>query len=317
MLKKLLGTAIVAASVALTGAAQAAEDWPTEPLTMLIGYGAGGGTTVKGRVLANILSEELGQKVNVLNRPGGGQSVALTQFKEEAPNGHMFFFGALTGVTLQPQLSKAINYGVDDYEYAGGITEFQPAMIVPVGRDYTNMAEFIAWAKKADRVKYAALSPGAKMTMQVIAAQEGLENVDYIPTRGGREMIQLIISKQVDFAYSGGLHAKYPGQAISVAAVTSERLQTDPDVPTLMELGYPVAFDTPTVILFPKGTRQSILDKMDAALKVASTHPDMVKVSKAVSYPISYKSAADSKKMAEESWTTIKKVIESTGYEAK
>jgi len=316
MLKKLLGAAVLAASVAV-GSVASAEEWPTEPLTMLIGYGAGGGTTVKGRVLANVLSEELGQKVNVLNRPGGGQSVALAQFKEEDPNGHIFFFGALTGVTLQPQLSKAITYGVEDYEYAGGITEFQPAMIIPVGRDYKTMEEFIAWAKQADRVKYAALSPGAKMTMQIIAAQEGLDNVDYIPTRGGREMIQLIISQQVDFAYSGGLHAKYPDQAISVAAVTSERLQTDPDVPTLMELGYDVAFDTPTVILFPNGTRESILHNMEAALKVASTHPDMIKVSEAVSYPISFKTAAESRKMAEESWEAIESVIKATGYEAK
>lgn len=316
MLKKLIGSAILAAGVALTSGAQA-QEWPTEPLTMLIGYGAGGGTTVKGRVLANILAEELGQKVNVLNRPGGGQSVALTQFREEEPTGNMFFFGALTGVTLQPQLSKAITYGVDDYEYAGCITEFQPAMIIPVGRDYTTMAEFVAWAKQADRVKYAALSPGAKMTMQVIADQEGLDNIDYIPTRGGREMMQLIISKQVDFAYSGGLHAKYPGQAISVAAVTSERLQTDPEVPTLRELGYPVAFDTPTIIAFPKGTSETILKKMEAALKVASTHPDMIKVSEAVDYPIKYCSAKRAREIAEESWETIEKTIAATGYEAK
>lgn len=316
MLKNLIGAALLAAGAALSSGAPA-QEWPTEPLTMLIGYGAGGGTTVKGRVLANILAEELGQNVNVLNRPGGGQSVALTQFREEKPTGNMFFFGALTGVTLQPQLSKALTYGVDDYEYAGCITEFQPAMIIPVGREYTNMKEFIAWAKQANRVKYAALSPGAKMTMQVIAAQEGLDNVDYIPTRGGQEMMQLIISKQVDFAYSGGLHAKYPDQAISVAAVSSERLQTDPEVPTLKELGYPVAFDAPTIIAFPKGTSEAILKKMEAALKVASTHPDMIKVSKAVDYPIRFCTAEQSRKMAEESWDTIKKTIEATGYEAK
>jgi len=317
MMKRILA-ATAAATMGLMAAGQAAaEDWPTQPLTMLIGYGAGGGTTVKGRVLANILGEELGQKVNVLNRPGGGQSVALAQFKEEEPNGHMFFFGAMTGVTMNPQLSKAITYGVDDYEYAGGITAFQPAMIAPVGREYKTMQEFIAWAKKADRVKYASLSPAAKMSMQVIAAAEGLDNVDYIPTRGGREMIQLIISKQVDFAYSGGLHAKYPDQAVAMAALTSKRLQTDPELPTLKELGYPVAIDIPTVILFPKGTRQSIIDKMEAALKVASTHPDMIKVSEAVSYPISYETAADTRTIAEASWATLAEMIKSTGYEPK
>ena len=63
------------AAVLLAGGVQAA-DWPSKPITMLIGYKAGGGTDTKGRVLAKILSRELGQQVNVINRPGGGQAVA-------------------------------------------------------------------------------------------------------------------------------------------------------------------------------------------------------------------------------------------------
>ncbi|MCB1739346.1 MAG: hypothetical protein KDK91_03190, partial [Gammaproteobacteria bacterium] len=148
--------------------------------------------------------------------------------------------------------------------------------------------------------------------------QEGFgDKVDDSPTRGGREMIQLIISGQVDFAYSGGLHAKYPDQTVSMAAVTTKRLKTDPEIPTLMELGYEVAADAPTVVLFPKGTDKAIIEKMEKALKVAETDPDMIKVSEAVSYPINYMTAAEARALAERSWEITAKMIKATGYQPK
>ena len=66
-----------------------------------------------------------------------------------------------------------------------------------------------------------------------------------------------------------------------------------------------------------RGTSEAILKKMEAALTVASTHPDMIKVSKAVDYPIRFCTAEQARNMAEESWDTIKKTSEATGYEAK
>ncbi|MGI9480378.1 MAG: tripartite tricarboxylate transporter substrate binding protein [Hyphomicrobiaceae bacterium] len=317
MIKKTaLTAAAVLATFAVTGTAQATK-WPTGPITMLIGYKAGGGTDTKGRVLAKILARELGQRVNVINRPGGGQAVALEGFKNAKPDGSTFFFGAVSGITLNPQINSALKFQVEDYVYAGGLTEFQVSMVAPKSAPFNDMAGFVKFAKKKGGVKYASLSPGAKIIMQAIAKQEGIK-VDYIPTKGGRGMVQLVISKQVDFAYSGGIQSRYPDQIKTIAAVSTKRLGNYPDTPTLDELGYKgVAMDAPTVVAFPKGIDPAIVAKMEKALKVASTDPAMIKISKAIKMPIVYMTASQAKDLTHSSKAAIAKMLKAINYKQK
>ena len=233
-MRGILGAVAFGAALAVAAAGMArpaAAEWPTGPVTMLIGYKAGGGTDTKGRVLAKILTRELGRQVNVINRPGGGQAVALEGFRNNEPNGDMFFFGALTGMTLNPQINSALKYTAEDFTYAGGLTEFQVSMVAPADAPFDDMAGFVTYAKEKGRIKYASLSPGAKIMMQVIANQSGIE-VDYIPTKGGRGMVQLVMSGQVDFAYSGGIHARYADRIKTIAAASTKRLGNYPDLPT-------------------------------------------------------------------------------------
>ena len=308
---------IVAALFALGAVLPAsAADWPSGPITMLIGYKAGGGTDTKGRVLAKILTRELGQQVNVINRAGGGQAVALEGFKNEPPTGEMFFFGSLTGMTFNPQVNSALQFTAADYVYAGGLTEFQVTMVAPADAPFDDMAGFVAYAKEKGKIKYASLSPAAKVLMQAIARQSGIE-VDYIPTKGGRGMVQLVLSGQVDFAFSGGIHARYPGKFKTIAATSTKRLGTYPDTQTLIEAGYEgLAIDAPTVVAFPKGIDPAIVAKMEAALKVASTDPDMIKISESISMPIVYQTAAEASQLVEDSDAAIKVMLDTIGYKA-
>ena len=319
-MKRLFKTAATTAAMvaaAAVGFSQSAlaTDWPTKPITMLIGYKAGGGTDTKGRVLAKILTRELGQQVNVINRPGGGQAVALESFKNSEPNGDVFFFGAVTGMTLNPQINSALKFDVDDYIYAGGLTEFQVSMVAPADRPFDDIAGMVKYAKEKGRLKYASLSPGAKIVMQTIAQKTGIK-VDYIPTKGGRGMIQLILSGKVDFAYSGGIQSRYPGKVKTIAAASSSRLANYPDTPTLIEAGFDgLAMDAPTVVAFPIGIDPAIVKKMDAALKVASTDPAMIKISQAIKMPIKYMNAEQATKLASTSKAAIAETLKAIGYE--
>lgn len=319
-MRGILGIAALGAvlAVAVAGVARpAAAEWPTGPVTMLIGYKAGGGTDTKGRVLAKILTRELGEQVNVVNRPGGGQAVALEGFRNNEPNGDMFFFGAVTGMTLNPQINSALKYTADDFTYAGGLTEFQVSMVAPADAPFDDMAGFVAYAREKGRIKYASLSPGAKIMMQVIAQQSGLE-VDYIPTKGGRGMVQLVMSGQVDFAYSGGIHARYADRIKTIAATSTRRLGNYPDLPTLIEAGYAgLAIDAPTVVAFPKGIDPAVVARMEGALKVASTDPEMIRIAKAINMPIVYQTAAEATGMVSGSVAAIAEMLESVGYQSQ
>ena len=316
LFKNAIRTVAVAAAALAFSALPAQAEWPEGPITMLIGYKAGGGTDTKGRVLAKQLSKELGVPVKVINKPGGGQAAALNWFKELPPDGKVFFFGAATGINLNPHLKKDIGYSKDDYDYCCMVTEFQPAMVAPGDAPFDDWAGFIAYAKANPGVKYAALSPFARILMELIAEKEGLD-INYIPTKGGAGMVQLVLGKQVDAAYSGGIHSRYPGKFKTLAVVTSKRQAQYPDAPTLIELGYGMDGDAPTVVAFPKGTDPAIIAKMNAAMKVAAASKDMADISKKIMMPVAYQDTATAVKFIEDSTAAYAKMIADSGYEAK
>ena len=313
---KSLGLALTAAAGLALAALPAQAEWPEGPITMLIGYKAGGGTDVKGRVLAKQLGDHLGVPVKVVNKPGGGQAAALNWFKEVPADGSVFFFGASTGITLNPHLTKDIGYSKEDYAYCCLVTEFQPAMVAPANAPFSDWAGFIAHAKANPGIKYAALSPFARIIMELIAEKEGLQ-IDYIPTKGGTGMVQLVLGNQVDAAYSGGIHFRYPGKFKTLAVVTSQRQAQYPDAPTLEELGYGLNGDAPTVVAFPKGTDKAIIAKMATAMEKAAASDDMANISAKIMMPVNFAGTDAAIKFIDGSTAANAKMIKDSGYVPK
>lgn len=311
---KSLGLAVTATAGLALAALPAQAEWPNGPLTMLIGYKAGGGTDTKGRVLAKLLGKELGVPVKVINKPGGGQATALLWFKEQEPDGQMFFFGALSGLTMNPYLKPDLDYRYTDFDYCCTVTEFQPAIVAPAGASFDDWAGFIDYAKANPGVKYAALSPYARILMQLIAEKEGLD-INYIPTKGGAGMVQLVLGNQVDAAYSGGIHSRYPGKFKTIAVTTTKRQAQYPDAPTLSELGYQGAADLPTVIAVPKGTDPAIIAQLDAAVAKAVQDKDMKDISAKLMMPIFYVGHDQINALVKDSDETLAKMVEDSGYE--
>ncbi|MCA8929064.1 MAG: tripartite tricarboxylate transporter substrate binding protein [Alphaproteobacteria bacterium] len=311
---KSLGLAAVAAAGLALAALPARAEWPDGPLTMLIGYKAGGGTDTKGRVLAKLLGEKLGVPVKVVNKPGGGQATALLWFKHQKPDGDTFFFGAVSGLTLNPHLNPRLAFRWDDFDYCCTATEFQPAIVAPSSAPFDDMKGFVAYAKEHPGTKYAALSPYARILMQLIAEKDGLD-INYIPTKGGAGMVQLVLGGQVSTAYSGGIHARYPDKMKVLAVTTTKRQPQTPDAPTLTELGYQGASDAPTVIAFPKGTDPAIVAKMDAAVAWAVEQPEMKDISAKLQMPISYMGHDKVTAFVQKTDAETAAMIKASGYE--
>ena len=152
--------------------------------------------------------------------------------------------------------------------------------------------------------------------MELIAEKEGLD-INYIPTKGGAGMVQLVLGNQVQVAYSGGIHSRYPGKFKTLAVVTSERQGHFPDVPSLAELDYGMSGDAPTVVAFPKGIDPAIVEKMNAAIKKAAATADMKKISDKNMMPINYGDTATAVKFIDDADALFAKMIADSGYEAK
>ncbi|MGB7302616.1 MAG: tripartite tricarboxylate transporter substrate binding protein [Burkholderiaceae bacterium] len=312
----LIAAAAVTAVTTLAVSTAQAADWPTKPVTMVIGYKAGGGTDTVGRVFAKVLSRELGQQVNVVNKPGAGGGVAAMQVARAKNDGYTIMMLPSNSVTSGPHVTKKVRVTVDDFEYAGMLTAFQPALVAPVGAPFNTWDEFLAFAKKKGEVTFATLHPFSRLVGQIIEKEKGIK-LNIVPVKGGAGMLNVVLGNEVDLAYSGGIHTSHPDKIKVIAPVTSDRQAATPDIPTLREQGIPVAANAMTTLFAPKGTSDAIMNKLAAAVKVASTDPSVIDISNKTKFPLHYRDRKATTEEMKAQWDSYKAIIEATGYVAK
>ena len=305
----------LAATAFASGAATAAG-YPDKPIIMLVGYKAGGQTDLVGRAAARVMSEKLGVPVKVVNKPGAGGVVAAYELKRAAPDGYTLLFHSNSVINSEPLVMKRAELKPDDFEYAGMITAYQVGMATYKDAPYDNLSQFIAWAKKNPGFSYGALSPASRMYMEQIARKEGLD-VNIVPLKGGGDMVNAILGKQVAMALSGGINYKYPDQMKMIAALTTFRHPSAPDVKTIEENGYPLGMDSYTTLILPKGTPRPILDTLAAALKAAETDEKFKKIVAAANIPIIYKGVDAATDEMRKSAAKNKTIMESAGIQPK
>ncbi len=259
----ILGATMMTAPMAM------ADDWPTRPLTMVIGFNPGGSTDIQGRVLANVMEEFLGQPVNVVNQPGGGSAVAFTRLKNTEPDGYTFLFGGTTALTFTPIIT-AVEYEIDDFEYLAAVAIGQNAIVTSADQPFSTFDEIIAYGKE-NQMTYAQQTPLDEAIISAIAEQEGLD-LAIVPTGGGGGMAPLVLGREVDFAYSGGTHAQYTptGEMVVAAFMSAQRSPFYPDTPTLIELGYDFSIEDYRTIIVPAGTPDDVKARLMAAAEHAS-----------------------------------------------
>jgi len=269
------------------GHAALAADYPAGPITMLVGYGAGGQTDLVARAAAKVMSEQLGVPINVVNKPGAGGAVAARDLKQAAPDGYTILFHSNSVVNSAPFIIEKVDFTPEDFDYAGMITAYQVGMATQKDKPFNTIAEYVAWAKQNPGSSYGALSPEARLYINEIAKKNGLD-VNIVPLKSGSEMINALLGNQVAMAFSGGIHYRYPDELKTVSALTTFHHSSAPEVPTIEEEGYPLGMDSRTTLFLPKGTPRPILDRLAGALQAAETDADFAKVTSAANIPIKY-----------------------------
>lgn len=282
-----LAASVALASAGLLPGIATAQDYPTKPVTMLVGYGAGGQTDLVARGAARVLGTQLGQPVNVVNKPGAGGAVAARELTQAAPDGYTILFHSNAVVNAAPFIMDQVNFTPDDFEYGGMITAYQTGLVAHIDAPFDTLTGFIDWAKENPNFAYAALSSEARMYMDTLADANGLEP-NAVPVQSGGEMLNALLGKQVVVAFSGGIHYRHPDELKTISATTTFRHPSAPDVLSIEEDGYPIGMDTRTTLFLPKGTPRDVLERISDALSVAADDPDFKKVTDGANIPIMY-----------------------------
>ena len=172
MFKKagLLAVGALALGLGINSASMAA-DWPKRPITMVVPYKAGGTTETMGQVLSKALGRELGTKVIVKTKPGGGSAVGTLFAKNQKADGYTILFVPLGQFLWNPMDRPEVNYHHSDFRILAGISEYQIGIISTPDKPYKTLEELVAYTKKNPGLNVADMGGMSKAFINFIGAR--------------------------------------------------------------------------------------------------------------------------------------------------
>jgi tripartite-type tricarboxylate transporter receptor subunit TctC len=266
-----LALALTLAAVLLAAAAQAQTVWPTKPIKILVGYAAGGSTDVTARIIAQALSERLGQPVIIENRPGAAGNIAAEAAAKADPDGYTLTMSTSSTFATNPSLYKTLPFNVQtDFEPIA-LTAFIPnLLVVNPSVPANNVAELIAYLKaNPDKVNFGSSGNGSSqhISAALFNAMAGVQ-MAHISYRGGAPAVTDLLGGQVQVVFAPLVEVLQHVRAEKLRALgitTAKRSSLLPDVPTIAESlpGYEVRLWNG--LLAPAKTPPDIIDRINRA----------------------------------------------------
>ena len=267
--------AAAALAVAWTGV-PAIADFPEKPITLLIGFGAGGGTDTVGRKIAIELERELGQPVVVVNKPGGGGLVSWKELVAAEPDGYTMAIYLPLNATIQKYLktSEAWVDSLSDIRFLGMVNADAWGIAVSAKQPFDDMAGFVEWAKANPGTKVSDGGPATAYHWAWEALNDryglGLKTVTYKGgTSGG---LKAVAGGEVAAAGSGApeaLSMSRAGLVKMIGIAADKRNAVSPDVATFKEQGFDFVFGPSRGFAVPAGTPDDVFEILADAVKVA------------------------------------------------
>jgi tripartite-type tricarboxylate transporter receptor subunit TctC len=273
--------ALLGLAVALWPAIGAAQNYPDKPVRVVVGFAAGGPTDVIGRIVAQKLSESLGQQFYIENLAGAGGNIASGVVAKAPPDGYTLLVIS-TGFLVNPSLYAQVPYDA--------VRDFAPITLVAASPNVISInpsvpaktvQELIALIK-TNPGKYSYAGPGIGSTPHLSAElfriRFGLDLV-HVPFVGAAPAIAAVIAGHVPIVFSAvppAVAAIKDGQLRALAVTAAKRITALPDVPTMAEAGVAdQEADTLTGIVAPAGTPAAIVEKLNTEIKRAVEQPDV------------------------------------------
>lgn len=269
------GITKVAAAVALSAAmCTSASAWqPDGPLTMQIGFGAGGETDTIGRVIARELEEQTGWQVIAENKPGGGGIAMFTGIAAMPADGSVIGMGVNMPVMVNLVLrGDKLPFDLDSFDYLATVARSPLVIIAASDAPYENLAGLVAWSKDNGGAAIAFDAKPQELLLRAID-QKSDAGFKLVSTKSSAEMIQYLLGGQVDASFSAGTHIQYleSGDVKILASANSERQDYAPGAGTLRDQGYDLFSDPWYYFAAPPGlpapAQAALAEALDAALQ--------------------------------------------------
>ncbi|MCC7325455.1 MAG: tripartite tricarboxylate transporter substrate binding protein [Burkholderiales bacterium] len=283
MLRSLAAILTVAAASALVAPQPAhAEAWPTKPIRLVVPYTAGGSSDFVARVMAQKLSEELGQTVTVDNKPGVAGIVGTDIVAKSPPDGYTLSLVGMTTLAANPSLYKSLPYdSIKDFAPISVAIVSPLVLVVNPEVPAKTVQELIAYAKaNPGKVNFGSAGVGNTLHLagELFKSKAGIDIV-HIPYKGASAAMNDLIGGRIQMMIDliqTPLANIQAGKLRPLGVTSTTRVPQLPQVPTIAESGLPgFEFATWIGIAAPAGTPKAIVDRIHQAMVKALAMPDV------------------------------------------
>lgn len=280
-MNSLLQRCAAAVLVALLGATSAqADSYPSQPIRLVVPFGAGGVTDATARVFAEGLSRKLGQPVVVENRAGAGGGIAAGVVAKARPDGYTLLVITNGMYAVNPLIYPQLSYDPNkDFSYVAMLANTPTILAVRADSPYTSLSALVkAAAAGHEQLSFSTAGEGSDnyQVLQLLQQATGIRML-HVPFKSGSESLTAVISRTADStAISAATSAGFidSGQIRPLAVTSSRRLANQPQIPTVQEaLGKGVEGGSLSGIAAPAGTPDAIIQRLNAAIADVAASP--------------------------------------------
>ncbi|WP_421953824.1 Bug family tripartite tricarboxylate transporter substrate binding protein [Polaromonas sp.] len=282
----LLRRAAVLGSLALLVSAPAVAqgDYPTKPITIVIGYPPGGSTDLTGRTLAHELSKRLGVPVVIENLGGAGGAIGAQKVANAQPDGYTLLVGANNEIAISRLVSSAVKYQIKDFTPIGLIASQPMVLVASQKSGVKNLEQFLTVVKQnPGKFSYGSSGVGTALHLagEMIKEQGGLF-MTHIPYRGVAPLTNDLLGNNVDFGVfvlSSGLPHIRSGKVIALGTTEAKRSAVTPDIAALAENPKLKGIDINSwfALMGPAKLPEPVLARLKKAFNEAMQSPDLRK----------------------------------------
>lgn len=273
---------------------QALADWPNDqPINMIVGYSAGGGTDILARTLVPFLEKYIeGAQFVVVNRPGAGGEYGFTETANAASDGYTIgFMNAPAFITLPYE--RQTRYDFDSFAPVANVVTDPAALLVRGDGDIEDLEQFIEYAREnPGAVTLGQQGYGGSMHLSLEAMLEETEiEVTQVPFPGIPPATTALLGGHIAanmFGLGEATSLANEGRVRVLGVMSRERVSLYPDAPTFDELGYPLFSGSDRGFAVPAGTPDEIIEALAEAIEETLQDPEFLKAAEAQFLPLNH-----------------------------
>ena len=281
----LLRGATALALAVTAGGVHAQQNYPNQPIRIVVGYAAGGTTDILARALGEQMGKILGQTIIVDNKPGAASNIGAAYVAQSKPDGYTLYMATVASHGINPALYKGkLTFDpIKDFAPVSLVASIPLALVTSVKLPVKSLTEFVDYARKnPGKLNYASSGNGSPGHLAAAMFNEAMKiDVVHIPFKGGALANTSVIAgdTQLTFATLPGVLPHVQAGKLNVLAVTTAtRSKEIPETPTIAEAAKLPDYEINTwnALLAPKGTPPAIVERLNAAIAQAMKSPDLI-----------------------------------------